>query len=228
MDWWADVVGDDSYKWDNFLPWLKKSIAFTPPDKAKMKTNASIRYDASAFDDKGGPLHASYPNYRQPFDTYLEKAFSKSGLKEIDGLNSGNLDGYAASTFTIDPRAEVRSSSSESFLQEALDKTKLKVYTNSLVHKVLFDDKKKATGVLVETNKGLYTLSANKEVIVSAGTVSRLVDLVRSRLIVAVPLSTSSHAFRHRPRCSAASSGYSSHIGFTWRRQQCDCKAVTY
>ncbi len=113
----------------------------------------------------------SYPNYRQPFDSYMEKALAKSGLHEIEGLNSGVLDGYAAGTYTIDPRAEVRSSSEESFLQDAMDTTPLKVYTNSLVHKVLFNNEKAATGVLVETDEGLYTLSARKEVVVSSGVV---------------------------------------------------------
>ncbi len=113
----------------------------------------------------------SYPNYRQPFDPYMEKALAKSGLHEIEGLNSGVLNGYAAGTYTIDPRAEVRSSSEESFLQDAMDTTPLKVYTNSLVHKVLFNNEKAATGVLVETDEGLYTLSARKEVVVSSGVV---------------------------------------------------------
>lgn len=123
----------------------------------------------------------SYPNYRQPFDPYMEKALAKSGLHEIEGLNSGVLDGYAAGTYTIDPRAEVRSSSEESFLQDAMDTTPLKVYTNSLVHKVLFNNEKAATGVLVETNEGLYTLSARKEVVVSSGVVCNPTNCGRPR-----------------------------------------------
>lgn len=106
----------------------------------------------------------------------MEKALTKSGMLEIEGLNSGVLDGYSAGTYTIDPRAEVRSSSEESFLQDAMDTTPLKVYTNSLVHKVIFNNKKAATGVLVETDEGLYTLSARKEVVVSSGVVSNGAD----------------------------------------------------
>ena len=98
-------------------------------------------------------------------------AFTKSGLSEIDGLNSGILSGFSAGTYVIDPQAEVRSSSEASFLQEALDTTDLKVYTNTLAHKVLFDGNKVATGVLVETDGGIYTLSAKKEVVVSEGVV---------------------------------------------------------
>lgn len=174
-------MGDNSYTWDSFLPWLKKSVTFSPPNRAKLSTNVSISYDAAAWSSEGGPLHVSYPNYRQPFDPYMEKAFTKSGLHEIEGLNSGVLDGYSAGTYTIDPRAEVRSSSEESFLQDAMNTTPLKVYTNSLVHKVLFNDEKAATGVLVEINEGLYTLSARKEVVVSSGVVSNPTDCGRPR-----------------------------------------------
>lgn len=181
FQWWADVVGDDSYTWDHFLPWLKKSVDFSPPNRAKISPNVSIPYDPATWSREGGPLHVSYPNYRQPFDPYMEKAFMKSGLQEIEGLNSGVLDGYSAGTYTIDPRAEVRSSSEESFLQDAMDTTSLKVYTNSLVHNVLFNTAKAATGVLVETDEGLYTLSANKEVVVSSGVVSKTTDCERQR-----------------------------------------------
>ena len=113
----------------------------------------------------------------------MENALATCGLREIEGLNSGNLDGYSAGTYTIDPRAEVRSSSEESFLQDAMDTTPLKVYTNSLVHSVQFNEEKAATGVLVETDEGLYTLSARKEVVVSSGVVSTPTDWGRPRVL---------------------------------------------
>ena len=176
-------MGDNSYTWDNFLPWLKKSIAFSPPNRAKISTNISIPYDPAAWSSEGGPLHVSYPNYRQPFDPYMENALKTCGLDEIEGLNSGILDGYSAGTYTIDPRAEVRSSSEESFLQDAIDTTPLKVYTNSLVHSVLFNEEKAVTGVLVETDEGLYTLSAKKEVVVSSGVVGTPINWGRPRVL---------------------------------------------
>jgi choline dehydrogenase len=166
---WADLVGDDSYTWPNFLHYLEKSVQFTPPNLEKMGPNVSIPYDSSVYSKSGGPLQVSYPNYRQPFDEYLIKAFSGSGMKEITGLSSGHLDGFATSTFVFDPTTQTRSSSEASFLQQALSSTSLKVYIKTLAQKVLFDNKKRATGVQVQTNSANYTLSARKEVIVSAG-----------------------------------------------------------
>ena len=173
-------MDDNSYTWDSFLPWLKKSVAFSPPNRAKISTNISIPYDPAAWSSEGGPLYVSYPDYRQPFDPYMENALTNCGLQEIEGLNSGILDDYSAGTYTIDPQAEVRSSSKESFLQNVMDTTPLKVYTNSLVHSILFNKEKAVTGV--QTDEGLYTLSARKEVVVSSGVVSTATDWGRPRV----------------------------------------------
>ncbi|TVY81242.1 Cyclase atC [Lachnellula suecica] len=168
-DQWVDLVGDDNYSWENFLPYLSKSPQFTPPNLAKIGVNYSIAYDASVYSSTGGPLQVSYPNYFQPFDEYLKTAFASSGLAEIEGLASGHLDGYAASTLILDPATQTRSSSEASFFQTALDSTSLTAYIKTQAQKVLFDDDKQATGVLVETNGATYTLTASKEVILSAG-----------------------------------------------------------
>ncbi|KAB8229592.1 GMC family oxidoreductase [Aspergillus alliaceus] len=161
---WADLVDDDSYTWDNLLPYLKKSVEFTKP-----KDDSTYPYDPSAYSPEGGPLQISFPNYRALSDQFMETAFSKSGLKPINGLNSGHLDGFAPTTFVIDPADQTRSSSEASFLQQALDTTPLRLYLRTLAKKILFDSNKTATGVLVETNGAEYTISAKKEVILSAG-----------------------------------------------------------
>ena len=95
-----------------------------------------------------------------------------AGIKEQKGFNSGMLNGYAATTVCVDPNTETRSSSEASFLQAALRKTGLKVYQQTMAEKILFDKTKKATGVVVRTDGKTYTLSANKEIIVSSGAVS--------------------------------------------------------
>lgn len=96
-------------------------------------------------------------------------------MNVTDGLNGGNLLGAAYATLTIDPRNAHRSSSESSFLQAALQNgTAPFVYKSSLAQKILFNGTT-ATGVQVQTAGpyGIpavnYTLTARKEVIVSAG-----------------------------------------------------------
>lgn len=91
------------------------------------------------------------------------------------GLNAGVLNGSAFSTLTIDPRNGYRSSSESSFLQAALQNgTAPIVYKNTLAQKILFNGTT-ATGVQLVTASSYgtkpinFTLTAKKEVIVSAG-----------------------------------------------------------
>jgi choline dehydrogenase len=101
-----------------------------------------------------------------------------SGLKPIAGFNSGKLLGYGTATATIDTRYATRDTSESSFLQEAAQKTSIKIYPQAIATKIVFNDQKVATGVEVQSNVVTanlkYLLTARKEVIVSAGVVSVL------------------------------------------------------
>lgn len=90
-------------------------------------------------------------------------------MPAINGFNGGKMLGSAYTTFTIDPTNAERSSSESSFLQAALKNTTLQVYKQTLAQQILFNFNKTAIGVSVSTSGVNYTLSAKKEVIVSAG-----------------------------------------------------------
>jgi choline dehydrogenase len=170
-------VEDQSFEWDSVEPFYKQSVLFTPPGP---NINIPVSYDSAAFIPTGGPLQVSYSNYQQPYGPSLAKGLLALGIQSILGFNSGFLNGFASSTITVDPRDATRSSSETSFLRTAIAGSDLQVFQHTMAKYVTFDEAKKASGVLVETNGVLYTLSARKEVIVSAGTVSRttLVDLI--------------------------------------------------
>ena len=168
---WADIVGDQTYTFNNILPYFQKSPQFTPPNYAKRGNESLILYDPLAFSPTGGPLQVSYPNFYQPVSRYFKQAFVSLGLKNIAGLSSGDLLGFSEFTLSIDPQAETRSSSETSFLQEAISSSTLQVYQQTLAKMILFDENKTATGVSVVTAGREYTLSARKEVILAAGPV---------------------------------------------------------
>ncbi|KAI7487784.1 GMC oxidoreductase [Hortaea werneckii] len=174
MQQWADLVGDQSWAWDNLLPYYKKSVHYTPFNES-MYTNLSNPQDPEAFLPKGGPLEVSYSNAVDPFGTWIRRAFADVGLPQIDGLSSGHLLGAAYAPFTIDPKTGYRSYSESAFLQSALNSHLGPItYHSTLATEILFDGTK-ATGVkaLTAGTYGTpgknYTLSARKEVILSAG-----------------------------------------------------------
>lgn len=169
------MVGDQSYTWDQILPYFKKSISFTPPNYEKRGPDSHVEYDPAAFSSHGGPLQVSYSNYYSPTSRFVKGAFEKIGLTQLAGAQSGKLIGFADYPLTLDPRTETRSSSETSFLLEAIAKTPLQVYQSTLVKKILFENKK-ASGVLVNKAGASYTLSARNEVILAAGPVSQTIQ----------------------------------------------------
>jgi choline dehydrogenase-like flavoprotein len=161
---WADQVGDQSFTWDNMLPYFAKHANFNPPRPSRFP-NATVPYNTSVFPATDGPLQLSFANYANPFSTWLGAAFNEIGVKEADDFVSGNLVGGQFCTSTIDPRTASRSSSQTAFLETAQARSNLKVFYLTLAKKILFDGKK-AKGVLVASGD---VILAKKEVIVSAG-----------------------------------------------------------
>jgi choline dehydrogenase-like flavoprotein len=101
----------------------------------------------------------------------MQGGLNEIGIPTIEDFNSGSLLGCQYCSSTINPSNQRRDSSQTSFLNEAITEglTNLKVFTLSMAKKIIFDENKKATGVVVESNLLSYTLNVGKEVIVSAG-----------------------------------------------------------
>ncbi|KAI9164132.1 oxidoreductase [Paramyrothecium foliicola] len=173
FDYWAEVVEDDYWNWENVYPAFKRSCEFTPPNYDKIDPSLNITYDTDAFEPTGGPLQVSFGNFQGPFGPLLADAMTGAGLEAIPGLNSGRLIGHGTATAAVDPRTGTRSSSETSFLQAAARTSNLKIYPNTLAQRILFDSERRARSVLVQghmlSERFTYELSANREIIVSGG-----------------------------------------------------------
>ncbi|ORY69602.1 glucose-methanol-choline oxidoreductase [Pseudomassariella vexata] len=167
---WADAVGDDSYTFDSFLPYLEKSVNFTPPNNNLRLANATPEYDVSTLGQKG-PLSLTFPNFAFTFATWATKALEQIGIPVRSGFQSGALLGQSYTMFTINAETMIRDSSETAFLRSSLDDPNYTIYHLSLAKKIIFDGDNTATGVLVDTQGAQYSLSARKEVILSAGVI---------------------------------------------------------
>ncbi|EAW14213.1 GMC family oxidoreductase [Aspergillus clavatus NRRL 1] len=171
MQRWADLVQDQSYTFDNVLPYFKKTAHFTPPNEGLRAPNATAQYNRNAFDRKGNhPLHVSYPAYAMPFSSWMKLGLKDVGMNETNDFNSGHLSGSQYCSFTIRPSDQTRSSSETAFLSSLnpLSKT-LKIYKGTMANRILFDSRKRATGVQVSDLLQTFTLNARREIIISAG-----------------------------------------------------------
>ncbi|KAI8185543.1 Dehydrogenase patE [Colletotrichum sp. SAR 10_65] len=169
-DMWASEVGDDSYQFDNFLPYFEKSTNFTPPDTTKRRSNASTQYDPDVFSSPGGPVQVGYTNWVSAWATWLEKGMQAIGMNRTTGFSSGNLLGYHYSQSTVRSSDQTRSSSAE-YIYKAVNENldRLKVYTQTMAKRIVINENNTATGVEVKSLGVGYTIHASKEVIVSAG-----------------------------------------------------------
>ena len=172
---WADAVDDQSYTFDNLLPFFKKSVNLTAPSPLRY-SNSTPQYNPDDFQQGGGPLSVSWPNFASPSASWAAMGLTEIGINETDGaMADGNLFGWSWIGQTISPD-QVRSTSESSFLRDALLNTlSLDVYKNHLAKRILFDSDKNAVGVDIEaigvgSSSITYTLNATKEVILSSGT----------------------------------------------------------
>ncbi|RDA82800.1 hypothetical protein CP532_6288 [Ophiocordyceps camponoti-leonardi (nom. inval.)] len=173
LDLWSEIVGDDSYRFDNLLPYYKRSLNFSPPRPHTRKANSSaVYYVPRDFDlpGRGGPVQVGFTNYVSAWSTWLESGLKSLGMKAENNYNYGQLNGYHYATTTIRPSDGTRSSSA-SFVFEAKKQRlyNLRVFLRTQATRILFDGYKRATGVEVLHKGAYYKLQARKEVIVSAG-----------------------------------------------------------
>ncbi|KAL8860930.1 MAG: hypothetical protein Q9178_002685 [Gyalolechia marmorata] len=166
---WADAVGDQSYTFDRLLPFFEKSLKFTPPDESLRFANGTAEYDPTVLGNGSGPLSVTFSHYVQAFGTWATKGLQEIGIPIIKNFQSGALLGQSYSMFTINATDMTRDSSETSFLRRALSYPNYIVYPSTLAKTILFDGKKKATGVVVDTQGRQYTLTATREVILTAG-----------------------------------------------------------
>jgi len=108
-----------------------------------------------------------------PFSASAQNSFTAIGINETQDFNSGSLMGHQYCSMTIRPDDQSRSSSEAAFSHPPQPFTSLTIYEESLVKNILFNNRKRATGITVKRRWGFWnydiTIRASREVIVSAG-----------------------------------------------------------
>ncbi|KAJ3505995.1 hypothetical protein NLJ89_g7117 [Agrocybe chaxingu] len=177
FDRYANFTGDEGWSWDNMLPYFKKGEKFTPPPD---RHNTTGQFDPSVhgFD---GLTSVSLPGAPTVLDGRFEVAIDQLGGEFTHNLdvNSGSPLGFGWVQATIDGPSASRSSSSSGYLaREFLLRPNLHVLVNAQVSRVISEGNQdgvpefKTVEFRLNGGGSLFTASASKEVILSAGTIN--------------------------------------------------------
>ena len=155
-DEWAEN-GCTGWSYDDVLPYFLKSEDILIPGMLNNK-----------FHHKGGPLGVSYANQSRIPHIFVE-AGKELGYKETD-YNGEEQEGFSRLQSTV--RDGIRSSTAKEFLHPAMKRKNLHVAVNTHATMVIIDDSKRAVGLEFIRDGKIGSVKADREVILSAGSVN--------------------------------------------------------
>ncbi|RWE80204.1 MAG: choline dehydrogenase [Mesorhizobium sp.] len=155
FDAWA-AAGNPGWGYDDLLPSFKA-----------MEDNAA---GADQWRGVGGPLHITDCSRAvHPLTKRYLAAAEQAGLPFNPDFNGAFQEGVGV--YQITTRNGRRMSAARAFLRPAMKRSNVRVETNALATRILFEGKR-AVGVEYEQNGTKKTESAGREVILSAGSIN--------------------------------------------------------
>jgi choline dehydrogenase len=163
FDQWAEQGATD-WDYSHCLPYFKKSEEWALADK-----------NPETVDYRGteGPLGVNNGNeMKNPLYQAFVDAGVQAGYMDTADYNAQQQEGFGPMHMTV--KNGVRWSTANAYLKPALSRPNLTVVTHALVHKILLSSvagNKVATGIRYERKGKIVEVNANKEVILSAGSI---------------------------------------------------------
>lgn len=154
-DHWAEL-GNKGWSYDEVLPYFK---AVENQERG-----------ADEFHGTGGPLNVADPRSQIPVFSDFVTATKRAGFPENNDFNGAQQEGVGP--YQVTQKDGLRCSAADAFLTPNMGRSNLTVLTDVLVEKVVCNDDKQATGVIIKQNGKRQKLKAQREVIVSAGALS--------------------------------------------------------
>jgi len=165
---WEDMYGCEGWGWNTMLPCLRR-LESDP-------TGAAWEPEAHGVE---GPI----PIFRQPLESWgpVARAMRLSALEkgygESPDINSPTASGCVSFAYNVDPISLRRVSVNDGYIEKTRGRQNLMVRCKAVVDRVLFNEKKEATGVLLVSGEQIL---CRCEVIICAGALQSPAILQRS------------------------------------------------
>jgi len=153
-EWEAQGAKDWGYR--HCLPYFKKADQWA--------------FGSDEYRSQDGPLAVNNGNNMQnPLYRAFIEAGQEAGYMKTDDYNGRQQEGFGPMHMTV--KNGVRWSTANAYLKPALQRPNLEVITGALSQRILLDDKR-ASGVEFTRDGSKQSLSARREVILSAGPIA--------------------------------------------------------
>ncbi|KAF8522753.1 alcohol oxidase [Hysterangium stoloniferum] len=173
-DAWGSLNNDQEWNWDGLLPFFKKSEIFTPPNAFQVQAGATYEPSVHGFN---GPIKVGFPNYFFNQSKMWREACNKLGIRNSPDLADGDPHAVGINSNSLDAAANRRCSAACAYYTPiASTRPNLTIIYNATVSRIIWSNTTNggqivAQGVEYVQNGHTVSISAEKEVIVSAGTI---------------------------------------------------------
>ena len=152
-DIWRQL-GNKGWSWNDVLPYFLKA--------------ENQERGESEFHGINGPLSVSDQRIKLPILDAFMNAAEEKGIPKVNDFNKG--DNHGCGYFQVTEKNGLRCSAAVGYLNPIKNRKNLKIETKSHVQKINFENNK-AISVSYWKNKQSFTIKANKEIILSAGSI---------------------------------------------------------
>lgn len=171
-DNWATLTGEPDWGWERSLEDFKAhENHYRLDDGADPATGDNARF--SDMHGHGGEWRIEKQRLRWDVLDSFSDAAQQTGIAKTDDFNSGDNSGVGY--FDVNQRSGWRWNTSKAFLRPAKKRPNLTIWTEAQVEKLTFDrgeDGLVCSGAVVNRAGRQQTVSAAKEVVLSAGAIN--------------------------------------------------------
>ncbi|GIC86366.1 GMC family oxidoreductase [Aspergillus udagawae] len=171
-------IGNQGWTWQILGPYYKKGKNFQIPTPAQYSAGAN--YNA-LYHGKSGPLlvGGTWDMQNSTVHTELRSTYEHLGIPYLPDVNGGKMHGYSMFSRTVNRAGNVREDAARAYNYPFASRPNLSVMLNTTGNRILWANQTGtlgpavASGVEVTLSDGtIETIMANKEVILSAGSLT--------------------------------------------------------
>ena len=174
-DQWAQLVGDDTWRWDQVLPAFRQHEDHWRLDQPGSASDAFARLHGNKNTGGSGEWRVEKQRLRWDVLDAFSAAAQQAGIPATDDFNGGSNEGVGY--FEVNQKAGWRWNTAKAFLRPVCAKRpNFTLWTQSQATRLCMDRQAdgslRCTGVEVQTPQGRVTAHARCEVLLSAGAVN--------------------------------------------------------